>query len=129
MNKNTPALMTNHTIPGTITRPNGADQPPKNSSVAMHDTVIMFKYSAMKNNPNRRPEYSVWKPPTSSVSASTKSNGARFVSATAVIRYTTNPTNCGAMNHRFVCACTMPSSDVVPARISTPTTDNVIASS
>ena len=67
-------------------RPNGAFQPPRNSSVAMHETVIMLTYSAMKNSPKRRPEYSVWNPPTSSVSASTRSNGARFVSATAVIK-------------------------------------------
>ena len=51
----------------------------------MHETVSMFTYSAMKNSPKRSPEYSVWKPATSSVSASTRSNGARFVSATAVM--------------------------------------------
>src|SRR5579875_1600074 len=66
----------------------GPPQPPRNRSVAKHETVIMFKYSAMKNR-----------------------------------------TNCGTMNHEVAWACTIPTSDVDPARISTPTTDIVIASS
>jgi hypothetical protein len=40
----------------------------------------MFMYSAMKNMAKRIEEYSVWKPPTSSPSASGRSNGARLVS-------------------------------------------------
>src|SRR5882672_2311485 len=39
----------------------GRSQPPKNSMVAMHDTTIMFVYSARKKNANFIPEYSVWK--------------------------------------------------------------------
>src|SRR3712207_7158464 len=42
------------------------------------DTVIMLMYSARKNRANLNDEYSVWKPPTSSDSASGRSNGARF---------------------------------------------------
>ena len=42
---------------------------------ARAETVIMFMYSAMKNMANRIEEYSVWKPPTSSPSASGRSNG------------------------------------------------------
>ena len=41
----------------------------------------MLAYSARKKNANRIPEYSVWKPATSSCSASGRSNGARLVSA------------------------------------------------
>ena len=43
----------------------------------------MLAYSAMKKTDQRRPEYSVWKPPTSSDSASARSNGARLQLAVA----------------------------------------------
>ena len=46
----------------------------------------MFAYSAMKNMANLKLEYSVWNPATSSVSASGKSKGMRFVSAMAAVR-------------------------------------------
>ena len=42
----------------------------------------MFAYSDRKKIAQRKPEYSVWKPATSSLSASGRSNGIRFVSAT-----------------------------------------------
>ena len=42
----------------------------------------MLMYSARKNSANFSDEYSVWKPPTSSLSASGRSNGARLVSPT-----------------------------------------------
>ena len=61
----------------------GESQPPKKRMVARQDTVIMFAYSAMKNIANLKLEYSVWKPPTSSVSPSGRSKGARLVSAMA----------------------------------------------
>src|SRR3954451_17456927 len=63
----------------------GARQPPRNSVVQTADTVIMLMYSARKNIANLNDEYSVWKPPTSSDSASGRSNGARLVSPTAEI--------------------------------------------
>ena len=53
---------------------------------ASAETVIMFMYSAMKNMAKRIEEYSVWNPPTSSPSASGRSNGARLVSPTIEIR-------------------------------------------
>src|SRR6202034_2302511 len=56
-------------------------QPPKNSSVAMQETVIMLAYSAMKKAAKVMLEYSVWKPATNSFSASGRSNGTRLVSA------------------------------------------------
>ena len=63
----------------------GARQPPRNSVVASAETVTMLMYSARKNSANFSDEYSVWKPPTSSDSASGRSNGARLVSPTAAI--------------------------------------------
>src|ERR1700676_3496722 len=69
----------------------GESHPPKKRIVARHDTVIMLEYSAMKNIANLKLEYSVWNPPTSSCSASAKSNGARLVSATAAVKNKKNP--------------------------------------
>src|SRR5918996_2838904 len=62
-----------------------ARQPPRNSVVASAETVTMLMYSARKNSANFSEEYSVWKPPTSSPSASGRSNGARLVSPTIEI--------------------------------------------
>src|ERR671936_462832 len=73
-----------------VVKPNGACQPPRKSVVASAETVTMLMYSARKNSANFSDEYSVWKPPTSSVSASGRSNGARFVSPTTAIAYTAN---------------------------------------
>ncbi len=64
------------------TSPNGACQPPRKSVVASAETVTMLMYSARKNIANLNDEYSVWNPPTSSDSASGRSNGARLVSPT-----------------------------------------------
>ena len=64
----------------------GARQPPRNIVVARAETVTMLTYSARKNSANFSEEYSVWKPPTSSPSASGRSNGARLVSPTIEIR-------------------------------------------
>ena len=61
----------------------------------MHDTRIMFAYSAMKKNANRMPLYSVKNPATSSLSASGRSKGSRLVSATEAIRKITKAMNCG----------------------------------
>ena len=49
----------------------------------MQHTVIMLAYSAMKKDANFMLLYSVWKPATSSFSASGRSNGMRLVSANA----------------------------------------------
>ena len=61
----------------------------------MHDTRIMFEYSAIKKNANRMPLYSVKKPATNSLSASGRSKGSRLVSATEAIKKTTKAMNCG----------------------------------
>src|SRR5262249_55042767 len=61
-------------------------QPPRNSSTAMPLTANMEAYSAMKKNDQRRPLYSVWKPATSSLSASARSKGARLHWAVAQVK-------------------------------------------
>ncbi len=84
---NTAVLARNHTIGkkpleknSIRENGNGASQPPRNSVVASADTVTMLMYSARKNIANFSELYSVWKPPTSSLSASGRSKGARLVS-------------------------------------------------
>src|SRR3954452_16972936 len=57
------------------------------------DIVIVFMNSERKNSANRIDEYSVWKPPTRSCSASTRSNGGRLSSAVDAIRNTMKGTN------------------------------------
>jgi hypothetical protein len=48
--------------------------------VASAETVTMLMYSARKNIANFSELYSVWNPPTSSLSASGRSKGARLTS-------------------------------------------------
>src|SRR5690606_33540207 len=68
----------------------GDSQPPRNISAASIQTRMMLAYSARKNTAKAMPEYSTWKPATISDSPSATSNGARLVSATALMKYTTN---------------------------------------
>src|SRR5262249_3410240 len=121
----------------------GPCQPPKNSVTAIELMTIMFMYSPRKNSAHFIDEYSVWKPATSSPSASGRSNGARFVSANAVIRKITN----GSTRYQWKmpqfgswsgvpgsayqppCPSTMPTSDSVPDLSSTGIVDSPIASS
>src|SRR4051794_35371465 len=77
----------------------GARQPPRNSVVASAETVVTLMYSARKNIANLIDAYSVWKPATSSVSASGRSNGARLVSPTTEIMYIANDGNSGSAYH------------------------------
>src|SRR2546425_3397083 len=72
----------------------GPFHPPRNSVTAIEQIVMMFEYSPRKNSPNFMLEYSVWNPATSSDSASGRSNGVRFVSASAVIMNSRNATGC-----------------------------------
>ena len=83
--------------------------------VAIAETVTMLTYSARKNSANFNELYSVWNPPTSSDSASGRSNGARLVSPTIAI---TNITKLGASNNAYQplpCAATMSAVDSDPA--------------
>ena len=66
--------------------------PPKNSVTMIADIVIVFMNSARKKSAKRIEEYSVWKPPTSSDSASARSKGGRFSSAVMAIRKKTKGT-------------------------------------
>src|SRR5688500_14859096 len=68
-------------------------QPPRNMMLAMPLTANMLPYSAMKMTSQRKPEYSVWKPATSSLSASARSNGARLQLAIAQVKYVQNAAN------------------------------------
>ena len=108
----------------------GPEGPPRNSVTAIADIVMTFMNSARKKIANRMPVYSVLKPPTSSCSASTRSNGGWFVSAVAAIRKITNgtdggePAATGSTNEcQFVprsAGRTMPWVESVPAWMSTP---------
>src|SRR6516225_4088213 len=68
-------------------------QPPRNMMLAMPLTANMLPYSAMKITSQRNPQYSVWKPATSSLSASARSNGARLQLAMAQVKYVQNAAN------------------------------------
>src|SRR3954464_6769000 len=92
----------------------GARQPPRNSVVASAQTVVTLMYSARKNIANLIEAYSVWKPATSSVSASGRSNGARLVSPTIETRYMTNEGISGSAYHRCDCAATISLVDSEP---------------
>ncbi len=52
----------------------------------MADIVIVFMNSARKKRAKRTEEYSVWNPPTSSCSPSTRSKGGRFTSAVTAMK-------------------------------------------
>src|SRR5712672_3155483 len=74
--------------PSIMLNGQGACQPPRNIVVASAETVVMLTYSANMKIANPNDEYSVWNPPTSSPSASGRSNGARLVSPTIAVTYT-----------------------------------------
>ncbi len=93
----------------------GPAQPPKKRITATAEIVTMWTYSARKNSANFTPEYSVWYPATSSVSASGRSKGARFVSAIPETRKTAKAGSWTRMNQVSCCASTMPRRDRVPA--------------
>ena len=75
--------------------------PPRKSVTMIADIVIVFMYSARKKIAKRNDEYSVWKPPTSSLSASTTSKGGRLSSAVMAMTKTTNGTSPNRI--RFQC--------------------------
>src|ERR1700760_3853808 len=93
--------------PAHSERGHGARQPPRKSVVATAERVTMLTYSARKKSANFSDEYSVWKPPTSSDSASGRSNGARLVSPTIEIANTTKLTGSSQMYQPLCWAVTM----------------------
>src|SRR3954452_16766061 len=98
-----PVLAPSHMLIG-----HGACQPPRNNVEASADTVVMLTYSASMNIANFSDEYSVWNPPTSSPSASGRSNGARFVSPTIDVTYTRKDGSSRNTNQMLCWAATMP---------------------
>src|ERR1700761_238114 len=59
----------------------GDSQPPRNRMLIIAQSMMTFMYSARKNSRNGPEEYSTKKPATSSLSASSRSKGGRWVSA------------------------------------------------
>src|ERR671910_3575510 len=107
----------------------GPRHPPRNNVTPIAATVTVETYSPRKNIANVIPEYSVWNPATSSVSASARSNGGRFVSAIPQIRYTTKAGNIGTTFHTRSCAATISENARCPLYISTATSERPIATS
>src|ERR1700760_929749 len=108
----------------------GESQPPKKNTAVSAEIRIMFAYSARKNSANAMPEYSTWNPATISDSPSATSNGARLVSATPEMKYTTNSGNSQNQFHDSgppTCIPMMSPMFMVPAAISTPTSAKPIA--
>src|SRR5687768_2966994 len=68
----------------------GGSHPPRNNMVVSAHIRTMATYSPRKNSRNGVDEYSTMWPATSSDSASTRSKGGRFVSASAEMKNTTN---------------------------------------
>ena len=64
----------------------GVFHAPKNNITPIIDTKNIIEYSAKNTNANLKPVYSVWKPATSSDSASGISKGARLLSANEAIK-------------------------------------------
>ena len=91
---------------------------------------IMFAYSARKKSAKPIPEYSTWNPATISDSPSATSKGARLVSATPEIQYTTKSGQRGSQNQCRTepsWASTISRRFKLPAATSTPTRAKPIA--
>src|SRR3954453_9095471 len=132
-------------MPGMSVSGHGARHPPRKRGVQNADTVIMLMSSARKNIANLNDEYSVWKPPTSSDSASGRSNGARLVSPAAAMQQmmklgsSRTPDQLGAVGCQPrmsmldgslpAWALTSCEVDIVPAVMNTATMDRPIATS
>src|SRR3954470_8616651 len=115
---------------GSMKPSNRLHQPPKKNTAVSAATRIMFAYSARKNSANAMPEYSTWKPATISDSPSATSNGARLVSATPEMKYTTNSGNSQDQfqaNHPPCCPRTMSPRFKLPAAMITPTSAKPMA--
>src|SRR6266550_2349490 len=106
----------------------GPDGPPRNNVTATAEIVMTFMNSARKKIANLMPVYSVLNPPTSSCSASTRSNGGWLVSAVAAMKKIPNGTSERNQNQSDTndcqliqpCCAAMACVDSEPAWISTP---------
>jgi len=99
---------------------NGLLQPPKKRIVEIQLIDSILPYSAKKNNAKDIAEYSTLYPATSSASASGKSNGVLFVSASEHITKSTQNGNRGKTNQTPMdCSFTIPWIDIDPEAIIT----------
>src|SRR5262249_30752309 len=93
MKKTRHTLSTNQMTPGTQVKgakSNGGSQPPRNNIVVNAHIKTTATYSPRKKRRKGVEEYSIMWPATSSDSASTRSKGGRFVSASAEMKNTMN---------------------------------------
>src|SRR5690606_38147563 len=93
MKKTNTSFRTNQMTPGTQVKGaklKGGSHPPRNRMVVSAHINTMATYSPRKKSRNGVEEYSIMWPATSSDSASTRSKGGRFVSASAEIKNTMN---------------------------------------
>jgi hypothetical protein len=103
MKKMTPKAIfkLNHILPGKeekIKKSTGGNQPPKNKIEIKALIKSMLAYSPKKNKAKVIAEYSTLYPETSSASASGKSKGCRFVSASIETQNKMNIGNKGIIN-------------------------------
>src|SRR6185437_7438563 len=97
--KTTQTFKINQIGPGTSVNGEsgtGDSQPPRNRIVVSAHIVMIATYSASMKSMYGVEEYSTMKPATSSDSASTRSKGGRFVSASAEMKKITNIGNSGS---------------------------------
>src|SRR5205823_12671110 len=128
MKKTTQTFKINQIGPGTsVNGENGIgdSQPPRNRIVVSAHIVTTATYSVSMKSMYGVEEYSTMKPATSSDSASTRSKGGRFVSASAEMKKMTNIGNSGSQNQlnspqRPFCASTM------AVRLSEPTHNRTV---
>jgi len=100
----------NHILPGKYAKGNAwitGSQPPKNSVDTKALINNMLAYSPKKNKAKVIAEYSTLYPETNSASASGKSKGWRFVSASIETQKITNMGNKGPINQIFFWAITI----------------------
>src|ERR1700755_457490 len=117
MKKRNSSLSANHTMPGTQvngTTAIGGSQPPRNMIEPIAHMVAMATYSPSMNIMYGAEPYSTMKPATSSDSASTRSNGGRFVSASADTKNTPNIGNSGSQYQFRTLSQGSPSQDARP---------------
>src|ERR1019366_2491073 len=84
MKNRKPSLSRNQMIPGTALSGqilSGGSQPPRNRMLISPQSMMTFIYSPRKKSRNGAEEYSTKKPATNSDSASRRSKGGRWVSA------------------------------------------------
>ena len=89
-------------------------------------TMMIFKYSAMKNRANGPAAYSTLKPETSSDSPLVRSNGARFVSANVEMNHIIARGHAGRISH--TCSCVIINVERVKDPLIRSTDSRIIAS-